>query len=378
MNRLIAYITTFYPTPEKPWHGIFFRDHAEALAEYEDVAVMHLQTPSWRQQKSIFPQIETQTRNNVYTVRANQPVITHRFQPLIKKASIKAGEKALREISEHYGRQPDCLIAQCVLPAGKIAMQLSDQTGIPYGVIDHFTFLEEMFKNQSNSIKKVYKRASFIAAVSNDLRSKIETFVKSKYKVFTLGNVLGRVFEDSIYKKNDKKNPSSFKWLFVGPELKKKGIDTLFNTLSKLNYSALELTIVGKGEFNAFKEQNFKIPVNHIYGVNRKKMIQIMQKHDALISTSRNETFGMAVLEMISQGRPVLATRCGGPEEFVTPDCGIVVAKESPGETARAMKKIMGNYDAYSPKKISRHAREGFGSRSFYKKMMGIFNEINI
>jgi len=378
MNRLIAYITTFYPTPEKPWHGIFFRDHAEALAEFEDVALMHLQTPSLRQQKSIFPRIETQTRNNVYTVRANQPVLTHRFQPLIQKASIKAGQKTLRQISEHYGRQPDCLIAQCVLPAGNIAMHLSAQTGIPYGVIDHFSFLESMFQHQGESIRKVYHGASFVGAVSPYLAKKIDHFLDGNDQIPVIGNVLGRSFEQTEVHQVRCEKTDPFKWLFIARDDEVKGVDILGEALKLLPKDKWRLTIVGKGEFDALKSAGYSDNIIHKTGLKRKEMLKVMQEHHALISTSRIETFGLAILEMLSQGRPVVATRCGGPEEFVTPDCGILVAKESPGETTRAMKKIMENYDAYSPKKISRHAREGFGSRSFYNKMKQIFNEADI
>ena len=186
MNRLIAYIATFYPTNKKPWHGIFFRDHAEALAEYEDVAVMHLQVPSFRQIKSLSTQIETEPSNNVYKVRIDKPVLSHRFRYLRQKAYTRAAEKSLHLISEYYGRQPDVLIAQCVLPAGRIAKQLSEQTGIPYGVIDHYTFLESMFQNQSESIENVYNGAEFLAAVSQNLKEKIKTFLKRKLKIYKI------------------------------------------------------------------------------------------------------------------------------------------------------------------------------------------------
>ena len=40
---------------------------------------------------------------------------------------------------------------------------------------------------------------------------------------------------------------------------------------------------------------------------------------------SRSETFGVAYIEALSCGVPVIATRCGGPEGFVHTGNGILV-----------------------------------------------------
>ena len=46
---------------------------------------------------------------------------------------------------------------------------------------------------------------------------------------------------------------------------------------------------------------------------------------DVVCQPSLVEPFGLATLEGLASGRSVVATRVGGPPEFVTPECGVLV-----------------------------------------------------
>jgi glycosyltransferase involved in cell wall biosynthesis len=46
---------------------------------------------------------------------------------------------------------------------------------------------------------------------------------------------------------------------------------------------------------------------------------------DVLCQPSLREGFGQTVLEALATGRPVVATRIGGPRELVTPEAGVLV-----------------------------------------------------
>lgn len=46
---------------------------------------------------------------------------------------------------------------------------------------------------------------------------------------------------------------------------------------------------------------------------------------DFLVMNSRFETFSLICCEAMSCGKPVLATRCGGPQEFVDDKTGILI-----------------------------------------------------
>ena len=53
-----------------------------------------------------------------------------------------------------------------------------------------------------------------------------------------------------------------------------------------------------------------------------------MRESHLFVLASLTETFSAATAEALASGLPVLATRCGGPEEYLTPELGRLVAAD--------------------------------------------------
>jgi glycosyltransferase involved in cell wall biosynthesis len=65
---------------------------------------------------------------------------------------------------------------------------------------------------------------------------------------------------------------------------------------------------------------------------------------DVLVSASREEGFGLALVEAMAAGIPVVATRCGGPEDIVDDGrTGLLVAPEDPRALATAVERLLGS-----------------------------------
>ena len=58
---------------------------------------------------------------------------------------------------------------------------------------------------------------------------------------------------------------------------------------------------------------------------------------DVVCGPALIEPFGQALLEGLACGKSVVATRIGGPVEFVPPDAGVLVDPLDVGELARAL-----------------------------------------
>jgi glycosyltransferase involved in cell wall biosynthesis len=74
-------------------------------------------------------------------------------------------------------------------------------------------------------------------------------------------------------------------------------------------------------------------------------------------------------------GKPVIVTRCGGPESFVTPQTGIIIEKENPKELVSAMMQMASAADKYNGKEIHQFALKNFGAAAFEKAVLEYYNE---
>ncbi len=68
---------------------------------------------------------------------------------------------------------------------------------------------------------------------------------------------------------------------------------------------------------------------------------------DLLVLPSYYESFGLVLVEAMACGIPVVATRCGGPEQIVDPASGLLVEVGDSAGLARAVERVLADYGRY-------------------------------
>ena len=81
----------------------------------------------------------------------------------------------------------------------------------------------------------------------------------------------------------------------------------------------------------------------------RSDVATVLHNLDVFVLSSRSEGFSIACVEAMACGIPVVATRCGGPEQILDARSGILVEPEKPAALADAVHRI-----AESPELASR------------------------
>lgn len=153
-----------------------------------------------------------------------------------------------------------------------------------------------------------------------------------------------------------------------------------FADMSKKNTNA-QLDIYGAGAKMALAkeliEKNELQSKVHLMGaVERNEVALALRKADCFILLSNSETFGVAYIEALASGIPVIATRCGGPEEFMEEQYGLLIDKGSIEQAEDAMLYMCKNIRDYNGIAISDQIRKRFSPETIAKQLMAIYEEI--
>jgi glycosyltransferase involved in cell wall biosynthesis len=88
----------------------------------------------------------------------------------------------------------------------------------------------------------------------------------------------------------------------------------------------------------------------------------VMAGCDVIVCSSREEGFGLAIVEAMALGVPVVATRCGGPESFlVNEDTALMVAAEDAPGLAAAIGRLLG--EPATADELAHRARQTYQTR---------------
>jgi alpha-1,6-mannosyltransferase len=133
--------------------------------------------------------------------------------------------------------------------------------------------------------------------------------------------------------------------LYVGRLSQEKDLAVLFEAFRLLNrQGTYQLRIVGDGPLRA-KTEKFARTTPHVayeglipYG---ERLAEMYGTADILALPSRNETFGLTVLEALASGIPVVAINQGGPSNLLHPGIGTLAAPGNPADFAEKLTHVL-------------------------------------
>lgn len=98
-----------------------------------------------------------------------------------------------------------------------------------------------------------------------------------------------------------------------------------------------------------------------------------------ILNFSDSESFSLTCMEAMTIGRPVIATRCGGPEEMITPGFdGELVNKEDISAMAGAMKKLMGDAElrTFQGQRAAESVRSKFSPENTTGRLEHLYKQV--
>ncbi len=377
----VLLIPSWYPDDKNPINGIFFKEQGEALAKRGvEVIVLTINLISlseFGKRKDLGVRINYENGLKVYRYTNYNffPRMTElylRFYGFIMNKLVRRIEKEETDIKLVH--------IHSALDAG-IAYYFS-RLNLPYVLTEHSTKYDRNLvkKSESKYLYKVFEGADKVIAVGNGLREAISKYI-DKDRVLIIPNMV------SIEKREQEVdfNKKGFRFFSLGLLNQKKGMDLLIeafnNNRDKLGQ--YELYIGGDGGERenlqkTIEEYGLNNNIKLIGKLSRKEVAYHMSNCDCFVLASRFETFGIVYLEAMIYGKPVIATKTGGPDTFVNDENGILVPVDDVNLLGNAIVKMVNQINDYDADKISSYCNENFGEEAVCKKIINLYKDIKV
>ncbi|WP_368559892.1 glycosyltransferase [Acinetobacter indicus] len=379
----ILIIPSWYPQSSGDIGGSFFREQAIALTKYGyKVGVISPQLQSLRKLKQYF------SIPHGLHVELDEKIPTYRWYylnttPKLFKYNInkwvRNGMKLFEKYIEDHGK-PDVIHVHSILSGAFLANEIKNKYNIPFLITEHSTAYARGLINNNRILflKSVLLNSSANIAVSNEFKILLNNIFEVNSWRY-IPNIVNQDFLDAeISNKNN-----NFKYINICLLDPKKRVDILiyaFNEVLK-KYPNLLLEIGGGGSEKLkleklVNELNIEKNVKFLGKLTREDVKIKVRESSVFVLSSEYETFGVVVIEALALGKPVISTKCGGPESIIVPSVGILVERNSIHDLAKAMIYIYENSNQYKSKLIKEYCKENFSERIVVSKLANIYSEI--
>ncbi|HPM00673.1 MAG TPA: glycosyltransferase [Candidatus Cloacimonadota bacterium] len=366
----ICVITANYPHLHNPVEGIFIKEQAYALSQQHQVNLFIFKNES--KNKTLIPRIHltkmTDLSLNIHHLNISKTLpVFNQLNYLI--ISLIVLMKIMRNNAF------DIYHCHYTYPAGVIGFFIKLFYKKPYVITEHAGVFESHFRSYIHKKLSLlaFKNADTVISVSHKAAFRIKDF--SHKKIIVIHNF----FDETVFlpDKNHIRK-TNLHIGFVGNFYNhNKGLDILLTALSRCQFK-YKVHIVGGGIFfNHYISLagDLSIIENcHFYGSQKPEDLPAFYHQlDLFVLSSRNESFGIVLIEALACGIPAIASKCGGPEEIMTSDTGLLIENDSVEALYEALNYMEQHLAEYNQDKIRQYAVEFFSKKKYLKEINQLF-----
>lgn len=362
----VLFLTKWYPGRNDPQLGVFIQEQALAVSRFATVSVLFAHPVNEQTQEIL---VDRTMNNGILELRAYYRS-DNLSNPILRKIKNfvlyrKAMRKALNELIEERG-DPDLSHVHILVRPVLIALELRRSRKIPFIISEQSSeYLDGTWARKSYLFKLFNKwviwKSSGITTVSTWLSQGMRDLgLKAKYHIVPNVLPLDRTpIAD--------RGPSNHFLIVADLVDKTKNVSGLIRAVQAVatSHPTIKLDIIGDGVDRVKLEElnsnlNTADRVRFLGRLPNSEVILHMRNVGCVVVNSRVETFSVVTGEALMLGKPVIATRCGGPADLVSEANGLLITVDDMGALQRALIHMMENGSDYEPQSV----RDSIGSRT--------------
>lgn len=288
----------------------------------------------------------------------------------------------------HAERRFDLVHAHFIYPDGVMAARLGQRYGIPVVTTEHAVWRPwlDNYPAVRTQVLRALPSIRMVLPVSASLERNIADAVGNR----VITRVLPNAVDETIFTPSETDgswDPDQI--LFVGLIRHPKGLDILVRAFALLatKRPTLRLLVVGGAFYRRYQrdeadvrrlvaELRLERRIHFAGQLNPTEVAAAMRRSALLTVPSRLETFSTVTAESIACGTPVVATRCGGPEDIVTPENGRLVPPEDPvalADAVDAMLQVRAQFDRHQ---LHTEVVARFGTAVTAARLTAVYGEV--
>jgi glycosyltransferase involved in cell wall biosynthesis len=386
----VLIIPSYYPSREKPLTGTFIEKQGQALHKAgHKVGVLvtpRINVSLEQVRHDGAASLKTTTREMYFT---EFPVYRMhwgwfpRVLPAIVTLLLRtSGKRAFDLYCREQGR-PDVLHAHNIFYGAYLAAYLGKLYDIPVVLTEHSSsFLEGLviFPGQPKIVAETLRSIDARLVVGSSLIDALH-----KYAPEVPIEVVGNVVDTNFFTPDGQMLPRSPFVFTVIAQLKerRKGFEVLIEAFQQAfgGRADVVLNIRGDGPLKPEIEAHIArlgigSQVNFLDYMTMEELRTLIRHSHAIVCSSHVETFAVSVAEAMACGKPVVVTRSGGPEDYVTEESGIIVPPGDPAALATAMQQLQAEYHRYRPDAVRAVCVERYSDEALVAKLETIYGAI--
>lgn len=365
-----------YPTNKFRMNGIFEFDQAKALAKagvdviYAAVDVRSLlRWRKWGFEEKIIDDVR------IFAINIPCGRIPMKLYEWITE---KALRRLYSRIVSKCGR-PD-IIHSHFLNFGYITVHALKEKGIPIVHTEHFSVMNQDQLDEHTQFlgDRTYHKVDQVIAVSQALKESI----KEKFRIDAM--IIPNIVDTTVFTYlPEQRSDDEFCFISVGGLIGRKRMDQLISTFHEVfsEKPEVKLFIFGEGPEKGNLERMIeRLGLSgrvFLLGLTDRKIIaRKMNESHCFVLASQLETFGVAFIEALACGLPVIATKSGGPEGFIDDKNGILIPVNNAERLAEAMKTMYLNIKKYDRFAIAEEIKAYFSPEAVAKNIIGVYQRL--
>jgi glycosyltransferase involved in cell wall biosynthesis len=333
----VLLVPSYYPAPESPATGLFMRDLARAISTLNEVTVLAPASAASAPDEVI---------DGIRTLRIPQLRGWSRLQKLHRVVWLWRSVSRLRR----EGSAVDVIHAHYFL-TGSSAVIVGSARGLPVVVTENLSAHTTggLSASEVRLARFTYKRAARVFPDSPLMEDRLRLLEpRGRYEVVPEVVDIDAFAE---FRRQPRDGPNA-RILAVSNLIRRKGLDHLIEAVRLLVTDGrdVSLTVVGEGpERGALEAQAKGMPVELVGARSRAEIAKFLQHADVFAMPTLGDPFGIAPVEALAAGVPVVITDAAGSADLLGPLGARVVRPGDPPSLRDAIVECLQNPNSIAP-----------------------------